>query len=348
MWNRREWGKALAAACWAAGATGVRAQPRRAVPARARLTLAVDHKSALAYLPLTVAERLSYFTIEGLDVQVRAYPSVVQAQQAVLGKEAEVLCGPYSALLDLQTRGQKWRSLVTLGRAPQLVMGVSQRTLSAYRGAFDLRARKIGVMALGSSSHHVARMVVAGGRVPDQAVQYLPLPQADAAVTALRAGQIDALCHADMAITELEQGGDMRVVADLRTVRGSADLFGGPWPSGCLSVASDFLSANEPQAQALANALVHALKWLQTAGPSDLIKAVPEIYFEGDRALYLAAFSRAREGWTSDGLMPEKGPETVLRALTQLAESGGALPRAALVQTFTNEFALRAKAKFKA
>jgi NitT/TauT family transport system substrate-binding protein len=347
MLNRREWGMAAAAACWAASASGVRAQPRRALE-RARLTVAVDRKSALCYLPLTIAERLSYFTVEGLDVQVREYPSLAQAQQAVLGNEAQVLCGPYSALLDMQTRGISLRSLVLLGRAPQVVMGISQRTLANYRGPFDLRGRKIGVMALGSSSHRVARMLVARGRVPDQGVQYLPLPQGDAAVAALRSGQVDALCHADLAITELEQGGDMRVVADLRTVRGNADLFGGPWPSACLSTSPDFASANASQVQALADALVHALKWLQTAGPSDLIKAVPEPYFQGDRALYIAAFSRAREGWTSDGLMPADGPQTVVRALNQLSESGGGMTRVALAQTFTNDFALRAKAKFKA
>src|SRR5690606_12019898 len=75
--------------------------------------------------------------------------------------------------------------------------------------------------------------------------------------------------------TELEQGGDLRVIADLRTLRGSADLFGGPWASGCLSAPAGFVGANTPQVQALADGIVHALKWLQTAGPSDLIQAVP-------------------------------------------------------------------------
>ena len=46
--------------------------------------------------------------------------------------------------------------------------------------------------------------------------------------------------------------------------------------------------------------------------------------------------------------MPAEGPQTVVRALSQLAESGGGLPSAELAQTFTNDFALRAKAKFKA
>ena len=33
--------------------------------------IGVDNKSAFCYLPLTVAERLGYFALEGLDVQVR-------------------------------------------------------------------------------------------------------------------------------------------------------------------------------------------------------------------------------------------------------------------------------------
>ena len=347
MWNRREWGRAVAAACWAGSVPMVHAQAR-AARERPRLTMAVDRKAALCYLPLTIAERLAFFTIEGLDVQVREYPSAALAQQAVLAGEAQVLCGPYSALLDLSARGYNQRSLVLLGRAPQVVLGVSQRTLGHYRGPEQLRGRKIGVMALGSSSHRVARLVVASGGVPDQEVRYLPLPQADSAVAALRSGQVDALCHADMAITELEQGGDLRVLADLRTVRGNAELFGGPWPSGCLSASADFISTKGEQSQAVVHALVHALKWLQTAGPSDLIKAVPESYFQGDRALYIAAFTRAREAWTSDGLMPAAGPSTVARTLGRFAEPGGALPRVELEQTFTNDFAQRAKTKFKA
>jgi hypothetical protein len=38
----------------------------------------------------------------------------------------------------------------------------------------------------------------------------------------------------------------------------------------------------------------------------------------------------------------------VARTLGRFAEPGGALPRAELAQTFTNDFAQRAKTKFKA
>lgn len=347
MWNRRQWGLATAVAVshWLAGGP-IGAQTRPPTQ-RVRLVVAVDSKSSFCYLPLTIAERLGFFSIEGLDVLVREWPSTALAAQAVLANEAHVLCGPFSSTLHLQARGQWLKSFVLQGRTPHTVFGASQRSLGRYQSARDWRGKKIGVVALGSASHQMARLVLLRAGVSEGDVQFLALEEPRAAVAAIRGGQIDAICHGDLVITELEQGGDLRVVADLRTLRGSAELFGGPWASGCLSASTAFIGANAALIQALTNGMVHALKWLQTAGPSDLIKAIPESYFQGDRALYLAAFMRARETWSPDGLMPDLGPATVARVLGSLAEPNG-FGRLELAQTFTNEFARRAKVKFKA
>jgi NitT/TauT family transport system substrate-binding protein len=93
--------------------------------------------------------------------------------------------------------------------------------------------------------------------------------------------------------------------------------------------------------------MVHALKWLQTAGPSDIIKTVPEPYFQGNRALYLSAFSRAREAWAPDGVMPDRGPDTAARVWAQFNDTA-LWQRMDLARTFTNAFAIKAKAKFRA
>lgn len=345
MWNRRQWGLGVVAAA----STGFAGWPAlgQSRAGRARVVVAVDRRSSFCYLPLTIAERLGFFTIEGIDLQVREWASTAQAAEAVLSNEAQVFCGPFSSMLYLQARGQWLQSFVLQGRAPHMVFGVSQRSLGHYRELRDLRGKTIGVMALGSTSQRVARMILLRAGVKDSEVQFVPLAEPRAAVSALRSGQIDAICHSDLTITELEQGGDLRVVADLRTLRGSTELFGGPWAAGCLSVPPAALRAKAPQIQALANGMVHGLKWLQTAGPSDLIKAVPEVYFQGDRALYLATFIRAREAWSPDGLMAPEAPANMVRALGTLSESSG-FAQLNLAQTFTNDFALRAKAKLKA
>jgi NitT/TauT family transport system substrate-binding protein len=89
------------------------------------------------------------------------------------------------------------------------------------------------------------------------------------------------------------------------------------------------------------------LKWLQTAGPGDIIKTVPQAYLLGDRGLYLAAFNKVREAIALDGLIPEEGTKTALRALISL-EPAMRTDKIVLAKTFTNEFSRKAKDKFKA
>ena len=70
--------------------------------------------------------------------------------------------------------------------------------------------------------------------------------------------------------------------------------------------------------QALANAIVRADKWIQTAGPGDIIKAVPESYLLGDRAVYIDAFLAAKGALSPDGMFPTPAPTTALRALASV------------------------------
>lgn len=350
MWDRREWfrlcGTAILGSAWA----GAQAQTALRGSARARsstLVVAVDNRSSFCYLPLTIADRLGYFAAEGVDVQVREFPDLEHSVQAVRSGAAQLYSGPYSSTIALQLRGQAFQSIVLQGRTPQIVLGVAQKTMPHYRVVRDLRGKRVGITALGSGSHRIARLVLAKAGIPASETQYVVLPNAAAAMAACRAGQLDAICYTDPVITALEQGAELRIVADTRTVQGNAEVFGGPMPAGCLIAPEAFVASQGPQAQAMANAMVHALKWLQTAGPSDIIKTVPEPFFAGDRALYLAAFSRAREAWAPDGVMPEAGPSTAARLLAEVAE-GGSAPTADLGRTFTNDFAKRAKAKFRA
>ncbi|MBS3996151.1 MAG: ABC transporter substrate-binding protein [Hydrogenophaga sp.] len=349
-WDRRDWCR-LCAAAWVGSVLSTshaqRLPGNLARPRSGTVVVAVDNRSSFCYLPLTIADRLGYFAAEGVDVQLREFADVAQSVQAVRAGAAQLYSGPYSSTIALQARGHMFQSIVLQGRAPQIVLGVSLKTMPHYRELRDLRGKRVGVTALGSGSHRTARLLLAKAGILAHEVQYLSLPNASAAMAACRAGQIEAICYTDPVITALEQGADVRVVADTRTVQGNAEVFGGPMPAGCLIAPDEFLSTQPRRSQAVADAIVHALKWLQTAGPSDLIKTVPEPYFAGDRALYLAAFSRVREAWATDGLMPADGPSTAVRTLSRLDE-GAALQRVDLARTYTNEFARRSKAKFRA
>ncbi|MDB5859135.1 MAG: transporter substrate-binding protein [Ramlibacter sp.] len=332
----------LAAALVAAPA--LRAQPRVEKP---RVTIAVGGKAAFAYLPLTIAEQLEFFKAEGVEVELADYNGGARAQQAVVAGSADVVSGPYEHTINLQSRNQHYRSFVLLGRAPQIAMGFSTRAIPGYRSVEDLRGKRIGVSNPGSSTNMVANMVLARGGLKPTDVSFVGVGTSIGALTALRSGQVDAMCNTEPVMTMLEQKGEVKIISDTRTLKGTQEVFGGPMPACCLYASVEFVDKHPNTCQALANAVVHSLKWLQTAGPSDIIKTVPEGYLLGDRALYLASFNKVREAIALDGMLPEEAARTALKALASFEPTLNP-NRISLARTYTNDFARRAKEKFKA
>ncbi len=341
---RRTFASAIVAGAATVAAPVLRAQSR---PEKNRIGIAVGGKASFYYLPLTIAEQLGYFKAEGLEVEISDFAGGARALQAVVGGSADVVSGAYEHTINLQNKGQLFQAFVLQGRAPQIALGVSTKTLPSYKSVADLRGKKIGVTAPGSSTNMMANLVLARAGLKASDVSFIGVGTSAGALAAVRAGQIDAICNIDPVMTMLEQKGDVRIVFDTRTLKGTREVFGGPMPAACLYAPLEFVQKHPATAQALTNAIVHALKWLQTAGPSDIIKTVPEAYLLGDRGLYLASFEKVREAIALDGVFPEDGPRTALRALASFDATLKA-DRIDLAKTYTNEFALRAKARFKA
>ena len=314
---------------------------------KTRISIAVGGKAAFYYLPLTIAEQLGYFKAEGLDVEISDFAGGARALQAVVGGSADVCSGAYEHTLNLQAKNQVFQAFVMQGRAPQIAFGVSTKTMPGYSGVADLKGKKIGVSAPGSSTNMVANLILSRAGLKAGDVSFVGVGVSAGALTALRSGQIDAISNVDPVMTMLEQKGDVKIISDTRTLKGTQEIFGGPMPSGCLYASADFVQKNPNTCQALANAVVHALKWLQTAGPGDIIKTVPENYLLGDRALYLASFDKVREALSTDGMVPADGPKTALNAIASF-DTSVKPDKIDLAKTFTNEFARRAKDRFKA
>jgi len=316
-------------------------------PEKTKVSIAVGGKAAFYYLPLTISEQLGYFKAEGLDVEISDFAGGSRALQAVVGGSADVCSGAFEHTINLQAKNQFFQSIVLQGRAPQIAIGVSTKNMPAYASVADLKGKKIGVSAPGSSTNMVANLLLSRGGLKASDVSFVGVGVAAGALTALRSGQIDAISNTDPVMTMLEQKGDVKIISDTRTLKGTRDVFGGTMPAACLYASIDFVHKNPRTCQALANAIVHGLKWLQTAGPGDIIKTVPETYLLGDRALYLASFDKVREAISTDGIVPTDGPQTALNALASFDPQVKA-DKIDLARTYTNEFARRAKDRFKA
>ena len=80
-------------------------------------------------------------------------------------------------------------------------------------------------------------------------------------------------------------------------------------------------------------------------GVAEIIKAVPESYLLGDRAVYIVAFLAAKGSPPPDGMIPEKGPQTAFKALASVDEKLAAA-KLDLSAVYTNNFVKMANAKY--
>lgn len=310
-----------------------------------QVKIAVGGKSLLYYLPLTVAEQRGYFKDEGLELEVVDFSGGSRALAAVVGGSADVVSGAFEHTVNMQSKGQFMRAFVLQGRAPQIVLGVNPRTMANYKTVADLKGKKIGVTAPGSSTNVMVNFILAKAGLKPSDVSIIGVGAGNGAVAAMRSGQIDALSNLDPIISLLQRSGDLKIVADTRVVAEADQVFGGPMPAGCLYTPQSFIDKNPGTVQAMTNAIVRANKWIQTAGPGDIINAVPETYLLGDRAVYIDAFLAAKGALSPDGMIPEKGADTAYRALvsidTKLKDE-----RLDLAAVFTNDFVKKANAKY--
>ena len=126
-----------------------------------KLTIAVGGKNLLYYLPLTVAEVRGYLKDEGLDVTIADFAGGSRALQALIGGSADIVSGAFEHTINMQVKGQRLRAFVLQGRAPQIVLGINPKTMPNFKTVADLKGKKLGVTAPGSSTNVLANFVLA-------------------------------------------------------------------------------------------------------------------------------------------------------------------------------------------
>ena len=197
-------------------------------PEKTKVAIAVGGKNLFYYLPLTIAEQLGYFKDEGLDVTISDFAGGAKALQALVGGSADVVSGAFEHTISMQAKNQHIVAFVLQGRAPQIVMGVSNKTMPNYKSIADLKGKKIGVTAPGSSTSMMSNFVLAKGGLKPTDVSYIGVGASAGALSALRSGSIDVIANLDPLITMMQQNNEIRIIADTRTLKDTNAVFGGP------------------------------------------------------------------------------------------------------------------------
>jgi NitT/TauT family transport system substrate-binding protein len=309
--------------------------------AQTRVVLGVGGKTAVVYLPLTVVERLGYFKDEGLDVVIQDLQAGSRALQALIGGSVDVVMGFYDHTIQMQAQGRDIVAFVQVGRYPAIVLGVRSDLADQIRTVADLKGRRVGVTAPGSSTHFFLNYLLVKNGLKPTDVSVIGVSVGAQAVAAVQNKQVEAISNVEPAITLLEERGLLKVLADTRTTKGTREVLGGEYPAAVLYTTRAWLDKNPETAQKLVNAMVRGLKWMQGKTPEEIAAVLPEEYFLGDRALYLKVLKNSLEAFSPNGRFSDTAP---LRPLTVLSafDPNVARARIDLKRTYTNAFVDRA------
>jgi NitT/TauT family transport system substrate-binding protein len=283
-------------------------------PEKAKLSIGVGGKTLFYYLPLTIAERNGYFKAEGLDVEILDFPGGARALQALLGGSVDAVSGAYEHTITQQAKGQFIEALVLQGKYAGIVLGMTKDKAAAYKSPADLKGMKIGVTAPGSSTNMFVNVLLAKAGLKPDAVAIIGVGATAGAVAIMKRGEIDAVSNLDPVISQLEADGTIVPVVDTRTAKGMQDVYGGAYAAGCVYVPVDFAKKYPNTAQAIVNAMVRALRFIQASTPDQIVAAVPTEYYT-DKALYKAALMKNLDGFKHDGFISQEAAQSVYRDL---------------------------------
>lgn len=301
------------------------------------LELAVGGRALLGYLPLTIAERKGFFEKEGLSVNISDFQGGSKSLQAVVAGSAHIASGAYEHTILSAVKGIELKAIALQNNSFGVVIALPAEEAADYKGPESLKGKRIGVTAPGSSSAVAVSVLLAKAGLSDQDVSIVGVGGGAGAVAAMESGQVNAISNYDPVISILESKGEATPIVDTRNEEGLRYLYGGAFAGSAFYATAQFVKDNPNTVQAFANAIVGALQWMQSASTDEIVDAVPEEYYGGDKAMYRTMIEKNRGMFSKDGRISEEAAENVLHAIsTSNPDVAGA--KIDLVQTYDNSF----------
>src|SRR5215204_3566115 len=303
-----------------------------------KVTIAIGGAGCLCYLPTVLAKQLGEYEKAGLDVEMINFKGGSQALTAVIGGSADVVSGYFDHCVNLAAKNQALEAFVVYDRYPGLTLVVSPKQTGKINSVKDLKDKRVGVSAPGSSTDFFLKYLLSKNGVDNNSIGVIGIGLAATAVAAMEQGSVHAAVMLDPAVTVLQgKFKDLKILTDTRTQKDTLDVFGGEYPGGSLYTRSDWIAKHQKETQMMTNAIVATLKWIHSHSPEEIMAKMPEDLVGPDKALYLAALKNTIPMYSTNGLMDPKGAEAVLAVFSQSSPEV-AKAKIDLSKTYTNRF----------
>jgi NitT/TauT family transport system substrate-binding protein len=303
-----------------------------------KVTIAVGGAGCLCYLPTVLAEQLGEYKKAGVEVELVDFKGGSQSLTAVIGGSADVVSGYFDHCVNLAAKHQELQAFVVYDRYPGLALVVGPKQTATIKSVKDLKDKKVGVSAPGSSTDFFLKYLLGKNGVDTNSVGVVGIGLAATAVAAMEQGSVDAAVMLDPAITQLQaRNKDLTILSDTRTQKDTLSVFGGEYPGGALYTKAAWIAAHPKETQALTNAILATLKWIHAHSAEEIMAKMPENLIGPDKTLYLAALKNTIPMYSTTGKMDPKGAQAVLDVFSQSSPEVKAA-HVDLSKTYTNKF----------
>ncbi|MEA3025053.1 MAG: sulfonate transport system substrate-binding protein, partial [Alphaproteobacteria bacterium] len=183
--------------------------------AQSKVTIAVGGAGCLCYLPTMLAQELGEYKKAGVEVELVDFKGGSQALTAVIGGSADVVSGYFDHCVNLAAKNQPLEAFVVYDRYPGLTLVVSPKQTGKINSIKELKDKKIGVSAPGSSTDFFLKYLLSKNGVDPNSIGVIGIGLAATAVAAMEQGSVDAAVMLDPAITLLQnKNKDLKILSD--------------------------------------------------------------------------------------------------------------------------------------
>ena len=306
-----------------------------------KLKIMVGGISKQIYLPNELTAKLGYFKEQNLDVTLIDEASGQSSEQQVLTGNVQAGSGSYNHTIELQASGKSMESVVQLQLAPGEALMVNNKKADKVHSATDLAGANLGVTELGSGTQTLTTAILGKVGIAADKVHFVPVGAGATFLAAMQQNRITAGMTTEPTISKVISTGAGKPLVDLRTPETTKAALGGDYPFISVFMTTDYVNSHRDVTQRLVNAYVKTLKWMSTHTAQQIADMVPPDYYAGDKAAYVTALQGQKNSFTTDGVMPSSGAQTVADIESKYVPSmkGKSVD---LSKTYTNEFASKA------
>jgi NitT/TauT family transport system substrate-binding protein len=292
----------------------------------------------LCILPFEVARQRGYFKEVGLDVNLIYMKGGPPAITALLAKQLDFIGTPIDLVVKATADGKPLVMVTSTSRLPFFALITSPQVASTVQSIKDLKGKKVGVGAVGSTDDLLTRyLLTQNGLTPDD-VETIPL--GPNLYEQLMSGQVDAGMVQEPSLTLGTQRGS-RVLVNFMDLKDTQAKLGGAYQFMGLNTRPDVLQdpAKVERLKNISRSLVRANKWMLAQPGAEIVKYAPAELVSGDKVgVFAAALDKYKADlYPSDGLL---NADSVARVI-DVQRKAGLIPAGKNVtpeQVFTNQY----------